>query len=218
MSSETQAAQATDAPPQPFVPKVETQNQKNKRLAREAAEAEAARVAELKRQEEAARKEEQERQRVEKERLDRLDRRAGRVEKCLHKFVIAHSALLESMKVVTGQKKEVVKKSKKEKEKEKSMKRKPPSPVQASWMELLTELDSKINETKSCGLDDILPGYLKLTPEEQMKLVGIVESINKKSLPKGRDLKDTQSVIHKCLVQAVFSEVYRKPKVGYAPK
>ena len=84
---------------------------------------------------------------------------------------------------------------------------------QASWMEMLTEIDTKINENKACSLDDILNGFHMLTEEEQRQMIGIMQSINKKSLPKGRDLKDTQSVIHKTLMMATFANNYRREKV-----
>lgn len=84
---------------------------------------------------------------------------------------------------------------------------------QSSWIEMLTEIDLKINESKVCSLDDILPGFSKLTEEEQQQMIGIVQSIGKKSLPKGRDLKDTYSVIHKTLMMATLSKSYRREKV-----
>lgn len=65
-----------------------------------------------------------------------------------------------------------------------------------------------------CALDDILPGFLRLSPDEQRHLTGIMLGIGKKDLPKGRELKDNHSIIHKTLLMAVQSQHYRKPKVS----
>jgi hypothetical protein len=86
---------------------------------------------------------------------------------------------------------------------------------QASWLEFLGELDTKINERKMCGLDDIIPGILRLSAEEQRHLTGLCLGIGKKDLPKGRELKDNLSIIHKTLLMAVQSLQYRKPKVPF---
>jgi len=195
---------------EPIVKHIETPNEKKRRLEHEAREAEAARLAEIKRQEEAARKEEAEKQRVEQEKRDKLARKATRVEVSLRKFIGSHLKVLDSQKTVMGQKKEKPKKEKKKNDAGK--KKKQPTPVQASWIEFLTELDTKINERKMCALDDVLPGFLRLTPDEQRHLTGVMQGIGKKDLPKGRDLKDNHSIIHKTLLMAVQSQQYRKPK------